>query len=101
ANLAAKPREMSSGGLLAGFGLDQNPHDVALLHDQVIMIIDLDLGAGPLAEQHPVAGLKVDRNELPALIASPRANGDDFALARLFLNGVRDDCSSNCLALRL
>src|SRR5690349_20739883 len=92
---------MSSGGLLAGLGLDQNPHDVALLHDQIIMIIDLDLGARPLAEQHPVAGFEVDRNELAALIASTRANGDDLALARLFLDGVRNDDSSGALCIGL
>jgi hypothetical protein len=28
-------------------------HDVALLHDEDIRPIDLDLGAGPLAEQRP------------------------------------------------
>src|SRR5882724_6618183 len=75
-----KSRGMLSGSLPARLGLDQNSHDVALLHDQVFVVIDLDLGAGPFAEQHPVAGLEVDRNEFAALVASTWTNGDNFAL---------------------
>src|SRR6188474_3189010 len=44
-------------GLLEGLGLFQDPHDIRLLHDEELLAIDLDLGAGPLAEQHPVARL--------------------------------------------
>src|ERR1043165_4344247 len=97
----AKPPEVSSGGFLAGFRLDQNPHDVALLHDQVFGVVDLDLRAGPFAEQHPIACLEAARDELAALIASTRANGDDFALARLFLDGVGNDDTSSALCLGL
>ena len=35
------------------------PHYIAFLDDQVIVLIDLDLGAGPLAEQHAVAGFEL------------------------------------------
>ena len=35
-----------SRNLLAGFGLDQDPHDVTLFHDQVFVVIDLDLPFG-------------------------------------------------------
>src|SRR3984957_4746526 len=89
----------SSRGLLACLDLDQNPHDVAFLHDQVLDAVDLDLGARPFAEQHPVAGLDVDRDELAGLITSPGADGDNFALARLFLGGVGDDDAGSGLAL--
>ena len=39
----------------------EHAHDVALLHDQQLLAVDLDLGAAPLAEQHLVALLQVDR----------------------------------------
>ena len=63
-----------SGGLLLGLGLIEHAHDVALLHDQVLDAIDLDLGARPFAEQHAVADLEVDRDELAALVAAARAD---------------------------
>src|SRR5215471_7658944 len=52
----------ASGGLLLGHALFDDAHDVALLHDQEIFAIDLDLGARPLAEQHAVADPDVDRD---------------------------------------
>src|SRR6266513_262797 len=42
-------------------------------------------------EQHPVAGLDVDRDELAGLVAPPGANRDDLALLRLLLGGVGND----------
>ena len=66
-------------------------HDVGFLHDQEVLAIDLDLGAGPLAEQDAVAGLDVERHELAALVAGAGADGDDFAFLRLLLGGVGDD----------
>ena len=59
------------------------------------MVIDLDLGAGPLAEQYPVAGFDVDRNELAALITSTGTNGGNFALLGLFLGSVGNDDASS------
>src|SRR5215510_10366842 len=66
-----------SGGLLAGSLLDQHPHDVAFLHDEVLGAVDLHLGARPLAEQHTVADLDVERNELAGFVAAARPDGDD------------------------
>ena len=74
-----------------GLNYGDHAHDVGLLHDQEVLAVDLDLGARPLAEQHPVAGLDVDRNELAALVAAARADGDDLAFLRLLLGGVGDD----------
>src|SRR5262245_61343572 len=71
--------------------LGDHAHDVGLLHDQEVLAVDLDLGARPLAEQHLVAGLQVDRDQLAGLVAAARANGDDLALRRLLLGGVGDD----------
>src|SRR5260370_23449951 len=80
-----------SGGLLLGRGALEHAHDVAFLHDQVIDAVDLDLGAGPLAEQHAVAGMYVDRDELAALVTAAGADGHDLALRRLLLGGIRND----------
>src|SRR6476619_4241308 len=91
-----------SGGLLGGHGGTlEDSHDVALLHDQVLDAVELDLGAGPLAEQDAVAGLDVERNELAVLIPATRADGDDLAFHRLFLRRVRnDDAALGLLFLR-
>src|ERR1700756_2333718 len=79
------------GGLLLGGSVGENAHDVAFLHDQQLLAVDLDLGARPLAEQHAVADLDVDRDQLAALITAAGADGDDFALRGLFLGGVRNN----------
>src|SRR6478752_1328532 len=88
------------GGLLLGRrGLVEDAHDVALLHDQEIDDIDLDLGAGPLTEQHAVADLDVDRDELAGFVAAARPDGRDFALRRLFLGRVGNDDAAGSLFL--
>src|SRR6201991_869280 len=84
-------REGRSGGLLLGSGGIDDAHDVAFLHDQEILTVDLHLGAGPLAEQHGVADLEVDRDQLAGFVAATRADGDDFALGGLFLGSVGND----------
>ena len=71
-------------------GLD-DAHDVGFLHDQQFLTIDLDFGAGPLAEQHLVALLDVERRQLTGLVAPAGPYGDDLALLRLLLGGVRND----------
>src|SRR6266446_140371 len=78
-----------------------DPHDVGLLHDQEIIAIELDLGAGPLAEQDAVALLDVERNERALFIPGARADGDDLAFHRLFLGGVRNDDAALGLAFFL
>src|SRR5881275_1557918 len=78
-------------GLLGGGEIGQNAHDVALLHDQELLAVELDLGAGPLAEQHAVASLDVEADELAGLVAAARADGDDLALLGLLLGGIRND----------
>src|ERR1700722_1961230 len=79
--------------------LVDHAHDVGLLHDQKLVAFELDLGARPLAEQHAVAGLDAHRGELAAFVAATGADGDDFALLRLFLHGVGNDDAA--LGLRL
>jgi hypothetical protein len=73
-----------SGGLSRTSSFHQHPHQVALLHDYVLHSVELDFGPRPLTEQHPVADLDVDRDELAALIATTRADGNDLSFLRFF-----------------
>ena len=66
-------------------------HDVGFLHDQQVDAVELDLGAGPLAEQDAVADLDVESDLLAAFVAGAGADSDDFAFSRLFLCGVGND----------
>ena len=67
-----------SGGLSRTSSFHQHPHQVAFLHDHVLDAVELDFGPRPLAEQHAVADLDVDRDELAALIATTGADGNDL-----------------------
>src|SRR5439155_162250 len=82
---------------LLGGGDVEHAHDVALLHDQEIFTVDLDLGARPLAEQDAVADLEVDRDQLAGFVAATGAYGGDFALRGLFLGTVRNDDAASGL----
>src|SRR6267143_979579 len=85
-------------GLLLGDGhVSENAHDVALLHDQKLLAIELDLGARPFAEQHAVADLEVDRDQLAVFVTAARTDRRDFALRGLFLGTVRNDDAASCL----
>src|SRR5262245_21535766 len=90
---------MCSRRLALGGGLFEHAHDVGLLHDQELLAVDLHLGARPLAEQHPVADLEIDGDELAGLVAAARAHGDDLALRGLFLGGVGNDDAAGGLLL--
>src|SRR5262249_12144693 len=90
--LRGKRMRLALGGLLLGSGrVGENAHDVALLHDQQVLPVDLDFSARPLAEQHAVADLDVDRDQLAGFVAATGADGDDFALGGLFLGSVGND----------
>src|ERR1700736_3188769 len=71
--------------------LRQHAHDVGFLHDQEFLAVELDLGARPFAEQHAVAGLDIDRDQLPGLVAAAGSDRHDLALLGLFLGAVRND----------
>jgi hypothetical protein len=53
-----------------------NAHDVGFLHDQKVFAVELDFGAGPLAEQHAVAGLDVESDELACIVTNAGADGE-------------------------
>src|SRR5216684_1828827 len=78
------------GELLLGVAFDDGQH-VILLHDEVLLAIQLDLLARILAEQDPVARFDVEGDPLAVVVHLPVARGDDRALLRLLFGGVRDD----------
>src|SRR6478672_8076779 len=81
-----------SGRLLGRRGRAfDDAHDVGFLHDEEVLTVDLDLGAGPLAEEDAVALLDVERDQLAVFVAGAGADGDDLAFLRLLLGGVGDD----------
>src|SRR5262252_1749351 len=51
-----------SGGLSRTSSFHQHPHQVAFFHDHVLDAVELDFSPRPLAEQHSVADLDVDRD---------------------------------------
>src|SRR3974390_2401512 len=87
------------GGFFLGDGLFDHAHNVALFHDQVLDAVELDLGARPLSEQHAIADLYVERDQLAGLVAAAPAAGDDLPLARLLFGGVRNDDAASGLFL--
>src|SRR6187200_282345 len=79
-----------SGFLLRGDVLE-HAENVAFLHDEKLFPVDLNFGAGPLAEQHAIARFYIEGLDISLLVRSAGAYGDDFALLRLLLGGIRDD----------
>src|SRR5471032_1608205 len=65
--------------------------EVFFAHHEQFVAIDLDGLAAVLAEQHAIAHLDVQSDEHTLVIALARADGQDFALIRLFSSGVGDD----------
>src|ERR1044072_9254886 len=65
--------------------------DFVLAHDEVLLAVELDLGAAVLAEEHAVALLHVEPDAGAVVLALALADGDDLALLRLLLRRVRDD----------
>src|SRR5215212_5732146 len=63
--------------------------DVRLAQDQELLAVDRDLGAAVLPVEDLVIHLDAHRDELAVLVLA-RADGDDLALLRLLLRGVRD-----------
>src|ERR1700737_3807194 len=74
--------------------LVEDPQDVVLAHDQMILAFEHNLAARVLAEENLIARLYFDRDKLAVLAVLALADGDDLALLRLFLGGVRDDDSA-------
>src|SRR5262245_19874956 len=65
--------------------------DFVLAHDHVLDLVDLDFGAGVLADQHAIPDLHLEGNALAVLVEAARPDADHFALERFLLRRVRDD----------
>src|SRR5260370_21254055 len=80
-------RAMRLARLISG----EHAHDVGFLHDQKFLTVEFDLGARPLAEQHTVADLEVDRDQLAGFVSAARTDRRDLALRGLLLGAIRND----------
>src|SRR6185503_11737172 len=65
--------------------------DVLLADDEELVLIELELGPGVLAVEDLLADLDVHRLALAVVEDAARADGEDLALLRLLLRGVRQD----------
>src|SRR6266851_4007732 len=72
-------------------GLFDDGEHVLFPQDQILLVVQLDLGARVLAEEDLVAGLHVQGDLLAVLVHLPAPDRDDLALLGLLLRGVRDD----------
>src|SRR5260221_5144808 len=74
-------------------------HDVFFAHHHELVALDAHGGAGILAEEHLVADLEVDRDELAVLVLLAGSDGEHFALVGLLGGGVGNDDSRCGLTL--
>src|SRR5579862_1793846 len=87
-------------GLLFGGSTMEHAHDVGFAHDHQFFGVELDRSAGPLGEQHTVAGLHIHRRERAVFAAGAGAHRDDLAFDRLFLNRIRNEDAAGAFRLR-
>jgi hypothetical protein len=79
--------------------LFNNPENLVLPQNEVFFAIELDLGAGILAEQDAVAGLDFRGDALARIEQLSAAYSLDFGLLRLFLGAIgNDDAAAALLA---
>src|SRR5271167_2135423 len=82
-------------GELGGFFLRRagihDAEDVGFLHDQQVFTVDLDLGAGPLAEQNAVAFLDFKGHENASFVARAGAGCNNLTFLRFLFGGIGDD----------
>src|SRR3989338_1480009 len=88
---------LASSSNFSCFGMDrvppllENGEDVFLAQDEVLLVVQLHLGARVLPEQDLVPGLDVERDLLALVGDLAVADGDHLGLLRLLLRGVGDD----------
>src|SRR5215468_5637618 len=90
---AGLPHAVSSthGPLNAPQRLLKNAEHVLLAEDQVLLVVQGDLGARVLAEENAIPGLDVERDLLAVVSDLAVPHGDHLALLRLLLGAVRND----------
>ena len=71
--------------------LADDAEDVVLSHDQIGLAVHLDFSAAVFRDEHFVALLDGEGDELAVVITLAGAEGDDFALLRFFFGGIRND----------
>src|ERR1700683_3676362 len=77
--------------------LFNNPENLVLPQNEVFFAIELDLGAGILAEQDAVAGLHFRSDALARIEQLSAAYSLDLRLLRLFLGAVGNDDAAAAL----
>src|SRR3990170_1311469 len=88
---------LASSSNFSCFGMDrvppllENGEDVFLAQDEVLLVVQLHLGARVLPEQDLVPGLDVERDLLALVGDLAVADGDHLGLLGLLLGGVGDD----------
>src|SRR5690348_6105131 len=88
--------------VVLGVGLTvYDAQKVRLPHDHELLAVELDLGPGPLAKEHPIANLDVQRMDPAILGTGARSRGDDLTFHRHFLGRVGDDDAAGGLLLLL
>src|ERR1017187_173935 len=77
-------------------GSAENAEDFLFFHDDEVFPINLDLGAGILAEQDAVVLMNCEREGFAFVVGAAFAGGYHDALLRLVFCAVRDDDSAPC-----
>src|SRR5688572_19975468 len=80
---------ISLAAMTSLLSLLDDAEDLVLAQDDVLHAVHLDLGAGVLAKQDPVALLHVERDQGAVLEAFARADREHLALERALLGAVR------------
>src|SRR3954447_12381734 len=60
-------------------------------HDQELIAVQLDLGAGVFTKEDLIASFNIKWEYLALIVGLALTNRDHFALLWLFLSGIRDD----------
>jgi hypothetical protein len=68
-------------------------NDVVFTHGQQFLTVDLEGLTGVFAEQNAITDLHVHRKQLAVVTDFAVANGNDFALIRLFGSGIGNNDS--------
>src|ERR1700731_2208360 len=92
-SLSAGEFFLAAVGWRGGSGKDAE--DFVFFHDDEVFAINLDLGAGILAEQDAVVLMNCPRESLALIVGAALAGGDDDALLRLIFCAVGDDDSAS------
>src|SRR5581483_3775981 len=82
---------MGAGGVRVLRLCAEDAEDVVLLHDEVLLAVQLDLAAGVLPEENTVSCFERQRAVLALVGDGAGPDGDYLAPLRLFLGGVGDD----------